>query len=237
MIIGAIIFSRFSSKRLPGKALIDVQGRELLGRVIDKSKSIKNIDKIIIATSLEAEDDVIVEYAKKENIQIFRGSLNNVAHRALSASKKYKLDSFVRICGDRPFMDPEIVTDLVNIQKNLDLDLVTTAFPRTLPPGLTVEIVKTAALERAVPSMVDFLDREHITSYFYKNFKDFSIKNIDPISDLDFKGINLCMDTEDDQIRLEWIARHIDKKGFYAKVSDLIHLAKEWERYISGENN
>ena len=53
MTIGAIIFSRFSSQRLPGKALIDIQGRELLGRVIDRSRHIKNIDEIIVATSSE----------------------------------------------------------------------------------------------------------------------------------------------------------------------------------------
>ena len=234
MTIGAIIFSRFSSQRLPGKALIDIQGRELLGRVIDRSRHIKNIDEIIVATSSESEDDKIAEYAKKENIQVFRGSLDNVAHRALWASKKHKFDSFVRICGDRPFMDPEIISDLVFMQKNSDLDLITTAFPRTLPPGLTVEIIKTAALERAISSMVDSSEREHITSYFYKNSDEFSIKNIDPISEIDFKDINLCLDTEDDRIRLEWIVSHLDKNGrHHARISDLIDSFRAWERYIS----
>ena len=231
MTIGAIIFSRFSSQRLPGKALVKIHGRELLGRVIDRSKLIKNIDGIVVATSSESEDDVIAEYAIKENIQIFRGSLNNVAHRALSAAKKYNFDSFVRICGDRPFMDPEIISDLAKTQDNLNLDLVTTAFPRTLPKGLTVEIIKTAALEKAVPLIDNSSQKEHVTSYFYENSKDFAIKNIDPLLNIDFKDINLCLDNEDDLIRSEWMASHLDKKGnHYANIIDLLRLAKEWKK-------
>ncbi len=228
MRVGAIIFSRFSSHRLPGKALIDIRGRELLGRVIDRSKFIKNIDEIIVATSSEIEDDIIAEYVKKENIQIFRGSLNNVAQRALNASIFFQLDSFVRICGDRPYFDPDLVTELVAIQRDLDKDLITTTFPRTYPPGLTVEIIKVDALKRAIESMQSD-DKEHVTKYFYNHYEDFSLKNIDAPENYDFGDINLCLDTEDDLKKIEWIASDLnEKENDYARMSHLIKSAKRW---------
>ena len=68
MSIGAIIFSRYASERLPGKALLDISGRCLLGRVIDRTKFIEGIDHIIVATSSNEEDDVIASFVKKEEI-------------------------------------------------------------------------------------------------------------------------------------------------------------------------
>ena len=83
MAIAALIFSRYSSQRLPGKALMDIYGRCLLGRVIDRTKLIKGIDKIIVATSSDESDDPIIKFLEREDVYIYRGSLDNVFSRAL----------------------------------------------------------------------------------------------------------------------------------------------------------
>ena len=99
MKVGAIIFSRMSSKRLPSKALIEINGRSLLGRVIDITKLIEGVDDIVVATSNEIEDEPIKKFVSNEEVELFRGDLNDVCVRALDVCKKYNFDKFVRICG------------------------------------------------------------------------------------------------------------------------------------------
>ena len=111
--IGAIIFSRIASQRLPGKSLIEIHCRPLLGREIDSANMINNVDHIIIATSENSEDDTIVEFANSEGVEIFRGDSDDVASTALESCVFFKIDKFARICGDWPFFRPrfDIIVD------------------------------------------------------------------------------------------------------------------------------
>ena len=115
MKVGAIIFSRMSSSRLPGKAFKDVSGKFLLERVIDRTIKVNLVDHICLATSTNSEDDKIVEYAKYKGLEVFRGSLDDVAKRAFDASKYYNYSSFLRVCADRPFLDPSIYDEMIKI--------------------------------------------------------------------------------------------------------------------------
>ena len=80
---GLIIFSRYNSCRLYGKALIKICDRPLLGRVIDIAKQLKKKYPIIVATTAKKSDDIIESFALKEEVKVFRGSENNVLKRAL----------------------------------------------------------------------------------------------------------------------------------------------------------
>ena len=233
MKIGAIIFSRFSSERLPGKALIDISGRSLLGRVIDRTKKIQGIDKIIIATSSEPEDDQIEDFVKKENIDVYRGSLDDVVRRAHETCLKYSLDRFIRICGDRPFFSPKLVTDLIKLSLKEDFDIVTTTFPRTYPPGLTCEILKTELLTKNLNLITEEEDKEHLTSFFYKNPEKFDINNVSPKNQINFDGINLCVDNDKDLERARWISdQMIQNNDNCYNIEEIIALAREWEEYF-----
>jgi spore coat polysaccharide biosynthesis protein SpsF len=232
MNIGAIIFSRLSSKRLPGKALIDISGRSLLGRVIDRTKDIDGIDTVLVATSLNPEDDEIEKFSSSENVSVYRGSLNNVFSRASLACKEYNLERFVRICGDRPFFSPKFVSELIQENKFKDFDLITNTFPRTFPPGLTCEIIKSSILEATQSQITLQSDKEHLTSYFYRNAKNFSIKNIysNIAMDRNFDNLNLCVDTEKDLQRATYIASEMDTRNLtYDNIRNVISLAKEWD--------
>ena len=228
---GTIIFSRLSSKRLPEKALVDISGRSLLGRVIDITKNIVGIDEIILATSTDPQDDKLEEIALHENIEVFRGSLNDVCLRSIKTCERFKLDYFVRICGDRPFFNAKLISELLLVfKKNLDIDLLTTSFPRTVPPGLTCEIIKIDALQKAYKNIKEEEDFEHLTSFFYKNKNDFNIKNYQPNDLLDFDNINLCVDNLDDLKRARWISNEMDKiKGSYDNITTIISVAKKWK--------
>ncbi len=228
--IGAIIFSRFDSSRLYGKALKEIEGRCLLGRVIDRTKFIKGISNIVVATSERQVDDPIYEFAIKEGIDTYRGSCNDVYRRALEACIKYKFDIFVRICGDRPFVDYELISKGIKIIKKSNVDIVTTMFPRTFPPGLTTEIIKKELLLRFEKIIINKFDREHLTTYFYKNPTNLKIKNIEnPQYDL-IKNIRLVVDNKDDLDRARWIAKQKNINTDVQEINSIIKLALSYEK-------
>ena len=215
------------SNRLPGKALIDISGRSLLGRVIDRAKNIQGISHIIVATSFRSIDDPIISIAKSEGIDYYRGSVEDVAGRALNACKAFRLNKFARICGDRPFFDPELVSNLLKIHNELNFDIVTTMFPRTYPPGLTTEIISTESLELALSKTIDPDDREHLTNFFYRESKIFSIHNVDVPHNINFENVHLVVDNDKDLRRARSIASKINTTK--NDIEDIIYLAKKWE--------
>ena len=108
-----LIFARMNSKRLKGKMLMKIGKKSLIFHIIDRVKKIKNKKNIILATSNKKSDDNLVKEARKKKIKIFRGNLNNVVNRAIDCCEKYNLDSFVRICGDRVFLDYKEVDNAI----------------------------------------------------------------------------------------------------------------------------
>ena len=168
MRVGAIIFSRMQSKRLPGKAMIDILGKSLLERVIERTQKINLIDHISVATSNLTQDDIIYNYAISKGIDIYRGDENDVAMRAFETGSFFKYDCFVRICGDRPFFDGKIVDELIRIHKKNKNDLTTNMFPRTIPSGFTVEIINMSTLNKVIEHTTD----KQFYNKFVKQNKD-----------------------------------------------------------------
>lgn len=230
MSVGVIIFSRYTSTRLPGKALIDIAGRCLLGRVLDRSRLVKGIDRVIIATSDASEDDAIAKFAKNEGVDLYRGSLANVIDRALGACDLFELKRFARICGDRPFFDPDLVMKLIKLHAKFDLDVATTTFPNTFAPGLAAEVISVEALRRLSSLVVKDDDKEHVTKYFYDHAQKFSIKNIENSSKINMRGLHLAVDEMVDLERARWIAAQLGNgDGCLSPMSQIISYARAWD--------
>lgn len=231
MKVGAIIFSRMSSSRLPGKAFKDVSGKFLLERVIDRTIKVNLVDHVCLATSTNCEDDKIVKYAKDRGLDVFRGSLDDVAKRAFDASKYYNYSSFLRVCADRPFLDPSIYDEMIKIHNENNYDITTNIFPRTVPPGLTGEIINVNSFERLIRSTKDAKDREHVTRYFYHNPDKFKIFNFDPFDDRNIIDLRLVIDDQKDLERSIWIQSKLKKTSNPKdETNQIISLAKEWEK-------
>ena len=229
MKLGALIFSRFDSSRLPGKALLDIHTRTLLGRVLDLTKRVSNIDEIIIATTDREVDNVIEKFSDIEKVKIFRGNFKNVALRAIDACECFGLDGFVRICGDRPFFDSDLVSQLAMMFKQNDYDLVVTPHKKNIPAGLTAEVISIDVLRDNIKYFMP-PHEEHLTSYFYENADSFNIKSIVPpkyiTKDL---NIRLVVDNKRDLERARWIALNLNSNSVELCMSKIISLASTWE--------
>ena len=97
---------RSKSKRLNNKWKLNICGKPTLYHLITRLKKSKLLDEIVICTTNNREDDKIINFAKKNKINFFRGSELNVLGRILGASKKFgNFDHLVRVTGDDILID------------------------------------------------------------------------------------------------------------------------------------
>ena len=108
-----IIQARMSSTRLPGKVMKKILGKPLIYRIIERVKPCKRLNQIIIAIPSSKSDDILFKYLKKLNINIFRGSENNLIKRYYLAAKKYNLNYIVRLPADNPLPDFKEIDKLI----------------------------------------------------------------------------------------------------------------------------
>tara|TARA_B110000003_G_C16600390_1_gene515379 strand:- start:5 stop:640 length:636 start_codon:yes stop_codon:yes gene_type:complete len=184
-----------SSSRLPGKMLMQINEKPLLQRVIDRVSDSKKISKIIVATSLNQEDNQIENYCNSIRIQCYRGDLNNVVKRYMDIIENESVDAFVRISGDSPLIPPEIIDKAVICFENNDCDIVTNVFPRTYPKGFSVEVISSKSFAIKNQNLTKD-QKEHITKKYYDNSDKFKIINFE--SSINYGEINLCVDTIND---------------------------------------
>lgn len=193
----AILQARMSSTRLPGKVLKSILGRPMLARQIERILRSKNIDKLIVATSVEKSDDRIEALCKEIGISCYRGCLDDVLDRYYQASLQYKPDHVVRITGDCPLIDPELMDEVINFYFDGDYDYATNGLkPYTFPPGLDVEVFKSMHLKTAWKEAVAPAHREHVTIFIYSNPEMFKIGYYK--SKIDLSSLRWTVDRADD---------------------------------------
>jgi len=156
-----LITARLKSTRLPGKILLPIKGKPLLVHMLDRIKYSQKIDKIIICTSINAQDDPLEDIAKEENIFCFRGSEDDVLSRLYNAALKYKLEFFVNKAADGPMVDPLFIDKAIKIYLKTNADFVT----YNSLPGINV--IKVSALEKICKIKQDS-DTEVWRDYFVR---------------------------------------------------------------------
>jgi len=194
--IAAIIQARMGSVRLPGKTMQLVYGKPLITYLIERLRHCNNLVKTILATSIDPGDDIIEDYCEKNDLICCRGDINNVAGRFYKILEKNDFDGFVRINGDSPFLDQNLVEKGINLFDKDKLDIITNVFPRTFPQGESVEVVSSNFFLQMYSMMKKEEELEHVTKYFYDNSEKFRIFNFK--SDKDYGKIKLSIDTEQD---------------------------------------
>lgn len=151
-----------SSSRLPGKALMQLGKRTVLGNVISRIQRCKNVDGVLVATSREEEDQVIIQEAVKYGALYYAGEKDDVLSRYYHAARLYRADRIVRITADCPFIMPDIIDKLITKSKRFDYG--SNIHKRTYPKGLDCEVFTLNELERAYQS-AEGAEREHVTPY------------------------------------------------------------------------
>lgn len=231
MTVGLVIFSRMDSQRLPGKALKTFAGRAMLGHVIDRAVSTLNADTVIVATSDRGTDDDIAAFAEAQGAKVFRGSAHDVLGRAAACAEAFGLSVFGRICGDSPFISPQMLGRLLLVHKTEGPELTTNLFPRSYPAGMSFEVMGIDALKR-LDGLVDDDDtehREHMTRFIYNNPEQFRIHNVSSGFD-GWDGIPLTVDSADDLVQANWLFGRLKETGQEMTIASVLTLAREWRQ-------
>ncbi len=195
-----IIQARMGSVRLPGKVLLSVSGKALIQYLLDRVRAANLGLPVIIATSIESADDLIVNYCDQQGVECYRGSCLDVASRFMDVIDKYNLDAFVRLSGDSPLLDGQILRRAVEAF-DADADLVTNIYPRSYPRGQSVEIIWAECFRKNLPRMNKESDREHVTPFFYQHAKEFRIRNL--ICAPSLEDYSMAVDTPEDFERFQ----------------------------------
>ena len=134
--------------------------------IFERLDAIKDKYPIVVCTSIEDTDNPIVAFCKKNGINYFRGSLDNVASRFLNCATENNYQNAVRINGDNLFLDSKIIEDMINVIEKNDVKFVSNVKNRTFPKGMSVEIVDVDFYRKQISNFSDE-DLEHVMTYFY----------------------------------------------------------------------
>ncbi len=216
----AIIQARMGSTRLPGKVLLDIEGKPMLWHVVNRLKKSRLIDKIVIATTVSERDLLILRFAEENGIDRFAGSEEDVLDRYYRAAKKFRADLIVRITADCPLIDPAVVDRVIQyyLDNKDNLDHVGTA--GSFPDGLDVSLTSFAALEKAWLEAKLPSEREHVGPYIWKNPQIFRLAKIE--SDEDYSHLRWTVDDEKDLLLVREIYRNLYRGGRVFLMPDIL---------------
>ena len=219
--IGCIIQARMCSTRLKGKVLHKINSEEtILSFLLKQITNCKSLKTVVVATTELDEDDVIVDFLKSYDVEIFRGNSENVLDRFYHCAKKFKFSTIVRLTADNPLIDPQIVNDSIQKYSNSDCDYLTNSIDRTFPNGTEVEIFSFNALETAWKFAKKKSEREHVTPYFYNNPNKFKIHHFKQKQDQ--SKFRYSIDRKEDYLLVLEILSKINTRPI--KTSDIIEL-------------
>ena len=179
-----IVQARMDSTRLPGKVLLPAAGKPMLTHLVDRLRSARLADEIVVATSREKQDDVIAEFCAGYGVATYRGSEQDVLSRYAEAAAEYEADVVVRITGDCPLIDPALVDEVISRYLESPGSRVYVSnnpqYRRIYPRGMDTEVFSRKLLEWANRKAVLPYDREHVTPIMVRNEgSDIAMRSVD----------------------------------------------------------
>jgi len=170
-----IIQARCGSTRFPNKVLMDFAGKPSLQWTIERARKSEYLDEVVVVTSINKENLPIVKLCCELGIRVFSGSEEDVLDRFYQFVKLVRPDFIVRITGDCPLYDPNLL-DWAIQQMEEDADFLAQKQPETFPDGLDIEVLRFSALERSWREALLLSEREHVTQYIRKHPELFNLQ-------------------------------------------------------------
>ncbi len=212
-----------SSTRLPGKVMRLINGKPMIYWQIQRIKKAKLLDKLILAISEDASDDVLAEYLDAMDQVYVRGSLNDVLDRFIKVESIYKSQSIVRLTGDCPLVMPELIDEIIKQFYENNLDYMSNILALTYPDGLDVEVFKSSVLGRLQRLNLSESEKEHVTLGIINRQEIFLTKNV--YNEKNLSSFRWTVDTQKD---FEFISKIFDN----FKLNEVGFSQKDLEVFI-----
>jgi spore coat polysaccharide biosynthesis protein SpsF len=216
----AIVQARMGSTRLPGKILKALAGKPALWHLVNRLKRAKRLKEIVVATTTNTEDDVIVQFCEANGIKWFRGSENDVLDRYYQAAKIFDADPIIRITADCPVIDPEIVDEVIEGFCSGNYDVY--GLGGEFPDGLDCVIFAYWVLEDTWKNALLPSEREHVGPYMEKHPEKYRISDYRKFTGL--SHLRWTIDEEPDLRLLQTIYERLYKPGDIFLTGDILTL-------------
>src|SRR5215831_10988031 len=161
----AVVQARMGSTRLPNKVMRSINGRPMIELLLSRLAKARRIDQIVLATSDDPRNQPLVDHVRNLGYEVYQGSENDVLDRYYQAANLHQPDTVVRITGDCPLIDPELVDQVIAAYEGLSVDYLCNTEPPTYPDGLDTEVFSFRALKEAAQLASKPAEREHVTPF------------------------------------------------------------------------
>ena len=222
--ITCVIQARTDSTRLPNKVLKEIEDIPMICHIINRIKRSRNVEQIILATTDKDSDKILLDIAEKFKIIGFAGDDDDVLERFFNAATSFSADPIVRITGDCPLVDPELLDNMIQIFLENRYDYISNTIERTFPDGLDIEIFSFDALKKTHQQAKWSSEREHVTPFIVKNQDLFRVYNYRNKQDL--SNLRWCVDEEDDLLMVKQIFHEMITEQFFS-TADIIDLVSK----------
>jgi len=221
----AIVQVRLDSTRLPKKALSDILGKPMTLRLLERLSQAKKIDSIIVATTDRPIDDEIADIVSDKGFIVFRGDSDDVLDRYYNAALKHNIDVIVRITGDCPLIEPDVVDMIVKVFEDNGFDYVSNTIKPTFPDGICVEVFSFDAIKKAWEDASLKSEREHVTPFIRTRPEIFKLKNIE--NKVDLSDLRWTVDEPEDLIFVREIFKRLYNSERIFHIEDILKLLKK----------
>lgn len=201
----AIIQARMGSERLPGKVLMEIEGKPILEHIIDRLQTSKMVNSIIVATTSKKKDKPIVRLAEKCCVDYFIGSEEDVLERYVKAAEKSGANTIIRVTSDNPLIDITSLDYMIKVHIDEQLDYTFNVndsgrhvYSDGIVIGLGTEVVSAVALKKACVLAKEGYQREHVTIFIEEHPELFKIRHIGAPRALQNSKLRLTVDTVED---------------------------------------
>ena len=221
-----IIQARMGSTRLPGKVLKSIQNYAALEFLVRRLRMSSMVKNIVVATTENMKDNAIEKFCIEKELNYFRGPEEDVLKRYQLSAQYYDAEDIVRISGDCPFTDWEMLDKLVNLYFQENADFVTNMYKKTFPLGFAIEVFKSKKLLEL--NNLDENEKEHVTTHFINNPAKYNFISVKKKTDL--SKFRMTLDTNEDY---EVISKVADSfTDIYFKFKDIEELINSRPDYL-----
>tara|TARA_B100001057_G_scaffold498678_2_gene606534 strand:+ start:5543 stop:6232 length:690 start_codon:yes stop_codon:yes gene_type:complete len=221
--IAILLAARSGSKRLPNKHFLKITSSlRIIDLCILRLKKAKLVNKIFLCTTKKKNDDKFEKVCELHNINIYRGSENDVQKRLIDCAKKNSIKIIVRITADCPIIDPKLIDKCIKLHLKKKCDYTSNTLTLSFPDGLDVEIINLKSLLKSQRISKTNSNKEHVTTFIRESklFKKFNYKN-----SINYSDRRWTLDYQKDLVFLKKVTRHF-LPNIHFSWNDLIKAEK-----------
>ena len=216
-----VIQARMGSSRLPGKVMMPLAGKPVLEHVVRRCQKARLVERVIVATTIDPKDLVVVNFLNGLGSNVFCGSVDDVLDRYYQVARLFDLRHIVRITADCPMIDPDVIDHVISGYFASRVDYASNTLQLTYPNGLDVEVFSFDVLQEAWQKAVLLSEREHVTPYIIKSsiFKKMNISH-----DVDLSCHRWTLDEPRDYEKLSMAFNFLYYKDVFFHLEDALQF-------------